>query len=169
MCATALCAILLAPGQAAAQQGRSAPNARFPGSAVVTVGDDEYTIRIECRVQSRPELGFTTEPDRITREETGGRYNMVTLRLRPWQDTNDVLVSLENYVAWLPAPASTGGVLTLEVDLSPASMMRDGAAVALTYDMFSSGDRPVGQEGVQFRADCNQRDAEAPSHRKITG
>ena len=151
------------------QQSRGGPNARFPGSAVVTVGENEYTIRIECRVQGQPEAGFTTEPNRITREETGGQYNMVTLRLRPWQDTQDVIVSLEGYVAWIPAPASAGGTLSLELEMSPASVVRNNAPVALTYDMWQSGDRPPGRDGVKFAADCSQRDPEAPSFRKLPG
>ena len=165
-----LCAVaLLSSAEVAAQQSRSGPNARFPGSAVVTVGEDEYTIRIECRVQGQPEAGFTTEPNRVTREETGGKYNMVTLRLRPWQDTQDVIVSLQNFVAWMPAPASAGGTLSLELDMSPASVMRNNAPVAITYDRWQSGDRPPGQSGVKFEANCSQRDPEAPSFRKLPG
>ena len=139
---------------------------RAPGTAIVTVEDDEYTIPNECDDPANPAAGFSTEPSRITREATG-RTSMVTLRLRRWQDTNDVVVSLDRYVAWLPAPASAGGVLALELSMIPASFARDGVPTALTYDMWSSGDRPEGISGVRFRADCTHRDPEAPAYRKI--
>jgi len=40
---------------------------RHPGTAVIRVADGEYTIPLECRDSSRPELGLTTEPQRVTR------------------------------------------------------------------------------------------------------
>jgi len=44
---------------------------RSAGTAVLHVGENEYTIPIECDDASRPELGFSTEPSRITKEATG--------------------------------------------------------------------------------------------------
>lgn len=152
--------------QASGRQADSAPDERHPGSAVVTVGDSEYLIRVECRVRGRPEAGFTTEPNRITREQTN-RSNMVTLRLRPWQDTKDVIVSLDGFVAWMPTPGSSAGVLRLELAMSPTSVMRDGSLVALTYDMWQRGDRPPGRDGVKVAVNCLTRDPSAPAFRKV--
>lgn len=150
-----------------AQQANATGNERFPGSAVVSVEDSEYLIRIECRVRNRPEAGFSTEPNRVTRGETGGRSNMVALNLRPWQGSDDVLVSLDRYVAWVPVPASDAGVLTLELAMSPASVVRNGAPTAVTYDMWKDGDRPPGREQVRIQANCNVRDPAAPAYRKV--
>ena len=181
--ATALLSILLlVPSLGAAQQdsilralreavgvaeGGDQQSGLFDGSAVVTVDDSEYKIRIQCDTFARPELGFATEPNRVTREATGGQGNTVGLRLRPWKETGDVMVTLERYVAWIPQPTSTGGVLSLTIDMSPASVMRDNMPVLLTYDMWKSGDRPPGRDGVQFEANCTLRDPEAPSYRKV--
>lgn len=154
------------PAQASGRQAGSAPDERHPGSAVVTVGDSEYTIRVECRVRGQPEAGFTTEPNRITREQTN-RSNMVTLRLRPWPGTKDVIVSLDGFVAWMPTPTSSAGVLTLELAMSPASVVRDGSPVALTYDMWQRGDRPAGRDGVKLVINCLTRDPNAPAFRKV--
>jgi hypothetical protein len=118
-------------------------------------------------MRARPELGFTTEANRVVRAATGGRYNMVKLRVRPWKDTEEAIVSFESYVAWIPRPTSAGGVLSLEVDMSPASTMRDGVPVMLTYDMWSAGERPEGRDGVKFEAQCGSRDPEAPAYRKV--
>lgn len=168
--ALAVLAGLCSPGlQTAAAQDRQERDDRFPGSAVVTVGDQEYTIRIECRQEGRPEAGFITEANRITRRETGGRYNMVTLRLRPWKDTSDVLVSFEAWMAWIPTPASADGVLSLAPEMSPVSLERDGERVLLTYDMWQAGDRPEGRDDVRFVADCTRRDPKAPAFRKVGG
>lgn len=164
-----LAATALLPPARAGAQGRDAGNDRFPGSAVVTIDDAEYLIRIECRVRGRPEAGLSTEPNRITREATGGRYNMLSLHLRPWQDTGDVLVSVDRYVAWIPSPTSEGGVLSLELAMSPASVVRQGVPVAVTYDMWKGGDRPAGLDGVRIVANCNARDPEAPAFRRIEG
>lgn len=161
-----LVAAALLPADLLARQGSESRGDRFPGSAVVTVEQNEYLIRIECRVQGRPEAGFNTEPNRITREQTGGRYNMVALGLRPWQDTGDVVVSLDRFVAWMPVPTSVGGLLSLELTMSPTTVTRDGAPALVTYDMWQSGDRPPGREGVRVQVDCNARDPEAPAIRK---
>ena len=160
---------LALPAGLSAQRGGGTPNARHPGSAVITVGENEYTIRIECRVPGQPEDGFTTEPNRITREETGGHYNMVALRLRPWQDTGDVVVSLEHWVQWMPTPSSSGGVLSLDIEMVPSGFQRNGMPELLTYDMWKAGDVPGERTRIRFHANCNTRDPEAPKHRKLPG
>lgn len=143
---------------------------RHEGSAVVREkgGDAEYKIRIECDDASRPELGFTTEPNRVTREATGGKYNMVNLRLRPWKETDDVLITSPVGVAWIPRPTSTGGVLSLSVDVVPGKWEENGQPVLLTYDMWKEGVRPEGGATVEFEATCGYRDPEAPSYRRLT-
>lgn len=166
--ALALAASLVLPGTARGQERVGSESARFPGSAVVVVDDNEFLVRLECRVEGRPEAGFITEANRITREETG-RSNMVALRLRPWQDTDDVVVSLEGWVAWMPRPTSVAGVLEVELDMAATSSVRDGQPVLTTYEMWQSGDRPEGRSGVRFEADCAQRDPDAPAYRKLGG
>lgn len=142
---------------------------RFEGTAIVRVADDEYTIPIECDDVARPELGFSTEPSRITRERTG-RTSGVNLRLRGWPDhPGETVVSLDRYVVWMEQPASSGGTLSLTLDMSPVSVVRGGVPVALTYDMWMAGDRPEGIAGVYIEAQCTSRDPEAPSYRKIPG
>ncbi len=141
---------------------------RAAGTAIIHVGEDEYTIPIECDDASRPELGFSTEPSRITKEATG-RTSGVRLGLRQWQETNDVVISLDRYVAWMPRPASAGGVLKMTQDMSPVTIMKDGMPVALTYDMWMDGERPAGITGVSFEAQCSHRDPEAPAYRKVPG
>ncbi len=163
-----LAAVLVPPSALAAQQRTPSESQRFPGSALVVVDDNEFLVRLECRVEGRPEAGFITEANRITREETG-RSNMVALRLRPWQDTDDVVVSLEGWVAWMPRPTSVGGVLELEVDMAAASSMREGSPVLTTYDMWQNGDRPEGRDGVWFEANCSERNPDAPAYRKLGG
>lgn len=162
-----LVAVFLArPGALAAQDPTPSESARFPGSAVVVVDDNEFLVRLECRVEGRPEAGFITEANRITRQETG-RSNMVALRLRPWQDTDDVVISLEGWVAWMPRPVSVGGVLALEVDMAATTVVgADGTPVLTTYDMWQNGDRPPGRDGVRFEANCAERDPDAPAYRK---
>jgi hypothetical protein len=156
--------MLLLPAQAEGQEQQ-----RFDGSAVIRVDDNEYTIRIECDARARPERGFGTEPNRITRADTGGRSNMVSLRLRQWRDTGEVLVTLDGFLAWIPRPTSEAGILALDLDMSPTSVVRDGVPTAVTYDMWHSGDRPPGKGGVEIVADCTRRDPAAPSHRKLPG
>jgi hypothetical protein len=160
-----LCALLLVSSAVAAQQRPPLSD----GSAVVRVADGEYKITIICDDASRPELGFTTEANRITRAATG-RSNMVNLRLRPWKDTNDVQVTLEGgtaWTAWMPQPSSAGGVLTMDVVLRPVSFVRDHMPHLLTYEMWQSGDIPEGARQVEFEANCSVRDPEAPSYRKL--
>lgn len=159
--------VLLRPAAALARQDQADRDDRFPGSAVVTVADAEYLIRIECRIEGRPEAGFLTEANRITRRETGGQYNMVSLRMRPWQDTGESVVSFQGYVAWIPTPTSAAGVLSMTLDMAAATVVRDGQPVLLTYDMWHEGDRPAGAEGIRFEANCSTRDPDAPAYRKI--
>jgi len=139
---------------------------RFPGSAVVRVGDSEFTIPIECNDASRPELGFSTEPSRITRERTG-RSSGVRLTVRPWKDTTDLVISVDRFVAWVPLQSSSGGILTMTLDMSSASSMVDGVPQALTYDRWKAGDRPAGLENVEFKANCKSRDQSVPAFRKV--
>jgi hypothetical protein len=94
---------------------------------------------------------------------------MIGLSLRSWKETGDVVIRLDRYVAWLPRPTSTGGVLSVELDMSTASVVRDNKPVLVSYDMWQRGDRPPGRTGVRFEATCGQRDPDAPSYRKVTG
>ncbi|MDH3733218.1 MAG: hypothetical protein OEU54_06765 [Gemmatimonadota bacterium] len=161
-----LFALLLVPWPVAAQ-GRPTLS---EGSAVVRVADGEYTITILCDDASRPELGFTTEANRVTRAATG-RRNMVSLRVRPWKDTSDIQVTLEGgtaWTAWMPQPPSAGGILTMDVVLRPVSFVKDNMPGLLTYEMWQSGDIPEGERQVEFEANCSARDPEAPSYRKLS-
>ncbi len=154
---------LVLPTGLDAQEPAPRESDRFPGSARIVVDDNEFLVRLECRVQGRPEAGFITEANRITRGETG-RSNAVSLRLRPWQDTDDVVVSLEGWVAWMPRPTSVDGVLELTVDMAAVSEMRaDGTTVLTTYDMWNAGERPEGRDGIWFEANCAERDPAAPA------
>lgn len=157
---------VLMPGDGMAQ---ASDRTLQEGSAVVREkgGDGEFTIRILCEDASRPELGFFTEANRVTREATGGKTNGVSLRLRPWEDTGDVLITSPLGVAWIPRPTSTGGVLSLSVDVVPASFMEDNALVAMTYDLWTAGKRPDGGGTLEFEANCASRDPDAPSYRRL--
>ncbi len=139
---------------------------RHAGTAIILVGESEYTIPIECDDSSRPELGFSTEPSRITKEATG-RTSGLRLGLRRWQETDDVVISLDRYLAWMPRPSSAGGVLKMTLDMSPVTIMKGGSPVALTYDMWMEGERPQGIQGVSFEAQCSHRDPDAPAFRKL--
>ena len=81
--------ILLFPQETNAQK-------RVEGTAVVQVEDKEYTVPIECDDASRPELGFSMEPSRITRERTG-RASMINVCIRPFGEEDEVIVSLDRY------------------------------------------------------------------------
>ena len=139
---------------------------RFEGSAIVRVEDSEYVVPIECDDATRPEKGFSTEPSRITRERTG-RTSMINIRLRPSGEEAESIVTLDRYVAWITQPASTGGTLSLDLDLSPMGLLREGEQVLLTRDMWMNGDRPEGIKGVYVEAQCSSRDPDAPSYKKI--
>lgn len=139
---------------------------RYPGTAVVQIADREYVIPVECYDPARPELGFTTEPSRITKERTG-RSNPIRISIRPWKETTELVVSLDRYVAWIPAQSSSGGVMSLRIDLSPASSVLDGIPVTMTYDRWNSGERPSGLKNVLIKVTCGAFDPEAPSSRKI--
>lgn len=158
-----LCTLPFPVSEALAEGGK---RVRYPGSAVVRVADGEYLLPIECDDAGRPELGFSTEPSRITKKRTG-RTSLISLRLRSSGQPDETIVSLDRYVAWIPQPTSSGGVLSLTLDLSPASMVRENRPVALTRDMWMSGDRPEGLAGAHFEARCDGRDPNAPSYRKI--
>jgi len=138
------------------------------GTAILRVDDSEYTIPIECDDASRPEAGFSTEPSRITKEATG-RTSGVRLGPRQWQETDYVVISMDKYVAWVPRPASTGGVLRMTLDMSPVTVFDNGMPVLLTYDMWMAGERPEGIRGVSFEAQCSHRDPAAPAFRKLPG
>jgi len=140
---------------------------RHDGTAVVRVNGSEYTIPIECNDASGPEHGFNTEPSRLTRQATG-RSSGVRLNARPWKDTSNLIVSLDRYVAWVPSKRSSGGVLRMMLDMSPASSVKDGIPVTLTYDMWMDGERPAGLENVSFEANCSHRDPAAPAFRKLS-
>jgi len=173
--AAAVAAILIpvVSSPAGAQERARADGAErrelHPGSAVVRQqgGDSEALIRILCDEAGRPEAGFTTEANRVTRRETGGQYNRTSLRLRPWKDTDDVLITTDWGIAWVPRPASTGGVLSLNVEVRPNQLQRDGQPVLVTYDMWKAGDVPEGSTVVEFEANCATRDPEAPSWRRL--
>jgi hypothetical protein len=151
-------AVLLLPVPGSAQGGHE-------GWAVVTVDRAEYTIVIECADAARPELGFRTQLNRVTRAATG-RSNGVGLSLRPWEETDDVAIWLDKYVAWVPRPASAGGELVLEVDMSPMSVVTDGVPGLLTYDMWQRGERAEGRR-ARIRARCGERNGEAPGYRVL--
>ena len=135
------------------------------GSAVVRSDTTEYLIPIECNVASHPERGFSTEPSRITREATG-RTSGVNLRLQPWRDTNEMVITFNGYTAWIPRPDSQGPILTMRVAMSPISAVRDGLPTTMTYDMWTRGDRPAGIT-IEFEANCVARDPAAPSSRRL--
>ncbi len=135
------------------------------GTAIIRTTDTEYTIPIMCREEQNG-LDIATEPSRGTREATG-RSSGVRLNIRPWRETSDIIVTLGRYVAWLPAQPTAGGKLQLEIDMSPSSIMRDGAPALLTYDMWMDGERPEGLKNVWIQADCNFRDPGAPKTQKL--
>ncbi|MEM7502897.1 MAG: hypothetical protein AAF417_12670 [Pseudomonadota bacterium] len=141
---------------------------RVEGTATVQVEANLYTIPIECDDAGRPELGFSTEPSRITRERTG-RTSGVQLILRTWKETDMVVISLDRYVAWMPRPSSDAGVLELTLDMSPISSTTNGMPTLLSFDDWQAGDRPEGLSNVQVTADCTFRDSGAPSFKKVQG
>ena len=171
--AFAAIAAMLVPTPAVAQErqeGQERPRRELhPGSAVVRQqdGDSEALIRIICDEAGRPETGFTTEANRVTRAETGGTYNRASLRLRPWKDTDDVLITTDWGIAWISRPTSTGGVLPMEVEVRPSRLVRDGMPVLVTYDMWKAGDVPEERTVVEFEANCSTRDPTAPSWRRL--
>ena len=165
---TILFALLLAPATAEAQSTVRSP--RSEGSAIVRVDEGEYTITILCDDASRADLGFTTEANRITRAATG-RRNMVSLRVRPWKDTDDIQITLEGgtaWTAWIPKPSSARELLSLDVVLRPVSYVRDNMPGLLTYEMWKSGDISEGERELEFEANCSVRDPDAPSYRKLS-
>jgi hypothetical protein len=134
--------------------------------ATVRMTDREYTIPIECDDPARPEFGLATEPARITREATG-RSSGVNLRVRRWQDTDELSVALDRYVAWIPAPSSANGRMAFTLDMSPISVMRDGQLTLLTHELWTRGDRPPGIAGVTIDVDCTTRSPDVPNSRAL--
>ena len=140
---------------------------RIEGTAKIVIGDKEYLIPIECDDARRPMRGVKTEPQRITKERTG-RTSGVRLNIRPWKETDDIIVTLDRYVAWLPMPLGAGGVLNLlSLDMSPANRPVNGIPTPLTYEDWEAGDRPEGLDNVMIRADCRSRDPAAPAYRVV--
>ena len=138
------------------------------GTATVRVDQNEYIIPIECDDAKKPMLGLNTEPARITKKRTN-RTSGVRLNIRPWKDTDDLIVTLDRYVAWVSSPPGAGGVLNiLQLDMSPISRVVEGIPTLLSYEDWENGERPEGLNDVYIHADCRSRDPEAPSFRKIT-
>jgi hypothetical protein len=157
-----LLAALIVPCTATAWQSGETSD----GVAVARVADREYTIPVLCDDAARPEMGFSTEPSRVTRERTG-RASSVNLRLRTWEDTDLVVVSFDRYVTWMPRPSSIAGALTVETDMQPMTVTREGMPVAYTYDMWNSGDRPAELAGLTFEVRCGLPQPVAPSVRNV--
>ncbi len=63
-------------------------------------------------------------------------------------------------------PDTQTTVLSLAISMSPASVIRDGIPVTLTYDMWSNGDQPEGID-IEIEANCQSRDPEAPTSRRL--
>ena len=165
ICVRVLLALVVAVLFTSSEQSHG--QGRAKGTAVVVVDDkEEYTITIECEDAARPEAGFSTEPSRVVREATG-RNNFARLTVRPWRDTGELVVTLDRYAAWIPAPTSADGRFSMVLDMSPSSSIRDGIPVTMTYEQWASGDRPAGLENVRIAADCTRRDPEAPAYRVI--
>ena len=156
----ALLLILVLPAETTLAQSR------FEGTAIVERDGGKYTVPIECENATRPELGFSTEPSRITRERTG-RASRVNVRIRPSGEPDEVIVTLDRYTGWFSTPQSESGVLLLTLDLSPITIMKDGQPVMLTRDMWIDGERPEGIAGVKIEAQCTVRDPDAPSYEKL--
>lgn len=169
----AIVLILWVSTPAGAQERAGAERAErrelHPGSALVRRqgGDSEALIRILCDEAGRPEAGFTTEANRVTRADTGGKYNRTSLRLRPWKDTDDVLITTDWGIAWVPRPGSAGGVLSMDLEVRPNQVQREGRPVLVTYDMWKAGDIPAERTVVEFEADCATRDPAAPTWRRL--
>ena len=87
------------------------------GKAVVLTDDGEYTVLIECD-QDRPEHGFRTRPNRVTREATG-QNNPINVRLRDWQDTDTVVLSVDGEAVRKLRPTTSGRLDKLEREMSP--------------------------------------------------
>lgn len=160
--------VLALPTSSAAQVGRGGdgPRPEAEGSAVVRVDQAEYTVPILCFDATDASAGFITEPSRVTRERTG-RASQVTLRAGTTEDhPGELTVNLDRYVAWIPAPES-GPTMTLQLDMSPVTVMVEGMPKLLTRDQWMAGERPEGLSGAWFQATCDRRDPGAPSFRRI--
>ncbi len=135
------------------------------GKAVVLTDDGEYTVLIECD-QDRPEHGFRTRPNRVTREATG-QNNPINVRLRDWQDTDTVVLSVDRYVAWLPRPTSSGPLLELELEMSPNGDQQGGMPVVMTHERWTAGERFPGTRTVRLRVTCGGGEGTVPGFRKL--
>ena len=161
----ALLALVLAAAPAVAAQ-ESSKRSYFPGTAVVQVADGEHTIPIDCYVRSRPDLGFTTEPNQVTRLRTG-RISSIDLSVGP-ADTDGTHISLEGYVAKIPNPTSDEGSLSLSVDLTREDASADRvAAVAFARGEGAVGGRAPDALRVVIEAQCNERVPDAPAYRDL--
>lgn len=135
------------------------------GTATVRVDDREYTIPIVCSETESSEVDIYTEPQRITRERTG-RASSVRLTIRSWKETDDVIVNVDRYVAWIPRDSISNGLVELSLSMSPTTLVQGGMPVAMTYDEWQSGNRPKGVDDVEIVADCSNLDPDAPAFRK---
>lgn len=136
------------------------------GTATVRVEDREYTIPIVCSETKSTKIDIYTEPQRITRERTG-RASSVRLTIRSWKETDDVIVNVDRYVAWIPRDSISDGLVKLSLSMSPTTLVQGGMPVAMTYDEWQSGNRPKGVDDVEIVADCSNLDPDAPAFRKI--
>ena len=161
--ATALAAVLFAgaPERLHAQPTRTA---RTPGTAVLTVGSDVYSLVIECDDAAQPEAGFSTLPSRLMRERHG-RTNGANVRLRAW-DEREVVVSVDRFVAWLPTPSAQGDTLRLQLAMSRNSELRDKRPVLMTHERWQAGERFGAPQSVSLKAWCGSVADDAPSYRR---
>ena len=155
----ALACLLAVPARAGAQAGL--------GTAVARVGDHDYTVIIECD-QSVPELGFRTQPNRLTREAIG-KSNPINIRLRRWEETDSLVLSVDKYVAWIPRPTSTAGLLEVTVEMSPNSEVRGGTPTLMTHDRWVAGERFEGGRSIRLRATCSAPAGAAPGTATVGG
>jgi len=145
----------------------SAKRSYFVGTAVIQVADGEYTLPIDCYAKSRPDLGFTTEPNQVTRLRTG-RLSPIDLSITPRSESEEMVIALDGYVARIPRLSATDGTLSLSVDLSREDTSRGTtSAVAFTRDNAANGLHDADRVRVRIDAQCEERSAEAPAHRTV--
>jgi hypothetical protein len=160
----ALAALLFLGPSAVAAQDRPRDDAE--GSAVIQVGDQEYTIPILCDDATSAAAGFITEPSRVTRERTG-RSSLVNLRARPVEGHDELIVTLDRYLTWIPSSAASGPSLEVEIDMGLITILRDNMPVLVTREMWANGEQGTEIEGVIIEARCDARDPAAPTSRRI--
>ncbi len=156
--------LLLLGASTAAAQDRPRDDAE--GSAVVQLGGQEYTIPILCDDATSAAAGFITEPSRITRERTG-RSSPINLRARPVDGHDELIVTLDRYLTWIPSSATSGASLEAQIDMGPITILRDGLPVLVTREMWANGEQDTAVEGVLINARCDARDPAAPASRRI--